>query len=134
MMKLHKPFPRQVLVFKCLQYQSLENTAGKGEIDCKEQFLLFPQCFLPIWEKKKKKKKSAIFIKFEFVVCKLFQFGRVKFVVWESVKPPFASNTDISNMDLSFNYANIHAISPMIYHFDIQRIFLEQKLISHGYF
>ena len=23
----------------------LENTLGKGEIACKEQFLLFPQCF-----------------------------------------------------------------------------------------
>ena len=29
----------------CLQYKSLENTGGKGEIARKEQFLLFPQCF-----------------------------------------------------------------------------------------
>ena len=30
---------------------------------------------------------SAIFIKFEIVVCKLFQFGRVQnFIVWERVK------------------------------------------------
>ena len=28
---------------------------------------------------------SAIFIKFKIVVCKLFQFGRLKFVVWERV-------------------------------------------------
>ena len=28
---------------------SLENTRGKGEIARNEQFLLFPQCFLPIW-------------------------------------------------------------------------------------
>ena len=26
-----------------------ENTVGKGEIALKEQFLLFPQCFLPVW-------------------------------------------------------------------------------------
>ena len=26
-------------------FQSVENTAGKGEIACNEQFLLFPQCF-----------------------------------------------------------------------------------------
>ena len=26
-----------------------ENTVGKGEIAHNEQFLLFPQCFLPIW-------------------------------------------------------------------------------------
>ena len=29
---------------------------------------------------------SAIFIKFEIVVCKLFGFGSLKFVVWERVK------------------------------------------------
>ena len=30
---------------------------------------------------------SASFIKFEIVVCKLFQFGKsLKFVVWERVK------------------------------------------------
>ena len=28
---------------------SFENTAGKGEIARDEQFLLFPQCFLPVW-------------------------------------------------------------------------------------
>ena len=27
--------------------KSFENTEGKGEIDGNEQFLLFPQCFLP---------------------------------------------------------------------------------------
>ena len=26
-----------------------ENTVGKGEITRNEQFLLFPQCFLPVW-------------------------------------------------------------------------------------
>ena len=28
--------------------QSFENTVGKGEIACNEQFLLSPQCFLPV--------------------------------------------------------------------------------------
>ena len=32
-----------------LQYKSFENTVEKGEIARKEQFLLFPQCFLPFW-------------------------------------------------------------------------------------
>ena len=32
---------------KSLQYKSFEYTAGKEEIACNEQFLLFPQCFLP---------------------------------------------------------------------------------------
>ena len=29
---------------------------------------------------------SAIFIKFEIVVCQLFQFGSLKFVIWKRVK------------------------------------------------
>ena len=32
----------------CLQYKAFENTAGKEEIARKEQFLVFPQCFLPV--------------------------------------------------------------------------------------
>ena len=43
-------FPKQALVFTCLQYKSFENTVGKGEIARHEQFLLFPQCFLTILE------------------------------------------------------------------------------------
>ena len=43
------PLKKQGLEFMCLQNKSLENTMGKGETDCYEQFLLFPQCFLPIW-------------------------------------------------------------------------------------
>ena len=42
-------FPKQALVFTCLQKKSFENTMGKGEIARSEQFLLFPQCFLPFW-------------------------------------------------------------------------------------
>ena len=44
-----KPLPKQALVFTCLPYKSLENTVGKGEIARNEQFLLFPQSFLPVW-------------------------------------------------------------------------------------
>ena len=39
---------KQTLVFTCLQYKSFEKTVGKGEIACNEQFLFFPQCFLPV--------------------------------------------------------------------------------------
>ena len=39
-------FPKQALVFACLQYKSFENIVGKGEIARNEQFLLLPQCFL----------------------------------------------------------------------------------------
>ena len=61
-------FPKQDLVFTCLQYKSFENTVGKGEIAINEQFLLFPLRFPPIWR---------VVIKFGIVVCKLFQFGSV---------------------------------------------------------
>ena len=42
-------FPKQALVFTCLQYKFFENTVGKGEIAHYKQFLLFSPCFLPIW-------------------------------------------------------------------------------------
>ena len=38
---------KQALVFTCLQHKSFENTVEKGESARNEQFLLFPQCFLP---------------------------------------------------------------------------------------
>ena len=47
-----------------------QNTVEKGEIAENEQFLLFQQSFPPLW-------KSPIFVKFKFIVCILFQFGRV---------------------------------------------------------
>ena len=37
------------LVFTCLQYNSFEDTVGKGEIAPYKLFLLFPQCFKPVW-------------------------------------------------------------------------------------
>ena len=63
------------------------------------------QIFLKHWEKEKLLVTSnfsishsvfylfgelpAMFIKFEIIVCKLFQFGSLKFVVWERVKNIF---------------------------------------------
>ena len=62
-----------------------EKAVGKREIASNEKFLLFQSVFYPFG------KLSAIFIKFEIVVCKLFQVGRVlKFVVWERVKGFFS--------------------------------------------
>ena len=48
--KWSKPFPKQAFVFMCLQDRSFENNVEKGEIAHNEQFLLFPQCFLPFFE------------------------------------------------------------------------------------
>ena len=56
----------------CLQNKSFENTVGKGEIARNE---CSHSVFNPFGE------PSTIFIKFEIVVCKLFQF-----VIWERVK------------------------------------------------
>ena len=41
--------PYKPWFFTCLQYKSFKNTVGKGQIARNEQFLLFPQCFLPVW-------------------------------------------------------------------------------------
>ena len=45
---IFQPFPKQALVFTCLQYKFAENTVRKGEIALNEQFLLFQQCFLSV--------------------------------------------------------------------------------------
>ena len=75
------PFPKQALVFRYLQCKSFENTAGKGEIARYEQFLLFPQCFIPLL------RTSCYF--HQIKNCRLQTLSvwtSLKFVVWESVK------------------------------------------------
>ena len=73
-------FPKQALVFTCLQSKSFENTAGKREIAHNEQFLLFPQCFLPVWR---------TFCHFHLIQnCRLQTLSiwkSLKFIVWERV-------------------------------------------------
>ena len=74
---LLQPFPKQALVFTCLQCKSFENTAGKGEIARNEQYLLFPQCFLPIWRtfchfhqiKNCRLQTLSVWNSLKFVVC-----------------------------------------------------------------
>ena len=67
--------------FTCLQFKSFENTVGKGEIARNEQFLLFPQCFLPV---------SITFCHFIRVYnCRIQTLSiwkSLKFVVLERVK------------------------------------------------
>ena len=73
--KFIKPFPKQALG---LQYKSFENTVGKGEIARNKQFLLvtsnfsFSHSVFYLFEE-----LSAIFVKFEIVICKPFQFEKV---------------------------------------------------------
>ena len=42
------PFPNKPCILRAA-VKSFENTVGKGEIARNEQFLLFPQSFLPVW-------------------------------------------------------------------------------------
>ena len=60
-------FPKQVLIFTCLQFKSFENTVGKGEI-ARNDFSFSHSVFYLFGE------LSAISIKLEIVICKLFQF------------------------------------------------------------
>ena len=53
-------FPNKPWFLRVFSTSLFENTVGKGEIACHEQFLLFPQCFLPICHFHQ---FSAIFIK-----------------------------------------------------------------------
>ena len=55
----------------CLQFKSFENTM-KEEVAHNKQFLLFQRIFYPHLGE-----FSAIFIKVEIVVCKLFQYRTI---------------------------------------------------------
>ena len=69
----------------CLQYKYFENIVGKGEIARDEQFLLFPQCFLPIL------RTFCHFLKFGN--CRLTILSVEKFfVLWETFKVPVLLN------------------------------------------
>ena len=47
-LKVFNPFPNKPWFLRVCS-TSLLKTMGKGEIARYEQFLLFPQCFLPVW-------------------------------------------------------------------------------------
>ena len=68
----NSPFPKQALVFTCLQYKSFKNIVGNGEIaNVTSNFSFSHTVFYWFGE------LSAIFIQFEIVVCKLFEIGWV---------------------------------------------------------
>ena len=95
---LFKPFPKQALVFTCLQYKSFENTVGKGEIARNEQFLLFPQCFLPFWG------TVCHFHQIEnWRLQTLLVWKGLKLVVWERVKQRISIWTSPVKLKLSLN-------------------------------
>ena len=69
------------LVFTCLQYQSFENTVGKGEMSRNEQFLLFPLCFPPFL-----RTFSCLHQIRNCQLQTLSDWKSLKFDVWERVK------------------------------------------------
>ena len=73
-----KTFPKQALVFTCLQYKYFENTVGRGEIARYEQFLLFPQRFLLVW-------RTFCYFNQALNCClrTLSVWKSLEFVVWE---------------------------------------------------
>ena len=89
----------------CLQYKPFENIVGKGEIARNEQFLLFPQCFLPVWRtfchihqiwncrlRTLSVWKSLKFVFWERVTCIFFPFRirekemKLFYRTWKSLK------------------------------------------------
>ena len=71
-MSKFNPFPNKPWFLHVCSASLLKTLWENGEIARNEQFLLFPHSvFFPFGE------RSAIFIKFEIVVCKLFQFGKL---------------------------------------------------------
>ena len=68
--------------FYLFAVQVFVNTVEKGEIAPKEQFLLFPLDFLVFYPFRE---LSAVFVKVEIIIFKLFQFGSLRAVLWEMV-------------------------------------------------
>ena len=69
-------FPSQTF-FACLQFQSFENTEGKGEIACDKQFLLFPvfstllDNFLPFSPNSKLSSANSFSSGMSYILCHL---------------------------------------------------------------
>ena len=99
-MEMHERFPKQALVYTCLQYKSFGNTAGKGEMAHKEQFLLLPQYFRPIW------RNFCHFYQIQNCHLQTLSIWKsLKLVVWERVKPAFTrpQNKFISKTNLQIS-------------------------------
>ena len=81
------PFPKQALVFTCLQYKFLKTLWEKKKLLVTSNFFFSRGVFYPFRE------LSVIFIKFKIVVCKLFQFGRGQNLSFEKGLNIFSSQT-----------------------------------------
>ena len=95
------------MILTCLQYKSFENTVGKGEIACNEQFLLFLPCFLPDW-------RTLWHFHWIWNCClqTLSVWKSLKFVVWERFislqnKKVLALTTGKALADNKFNFTKM---------------------------
>ena len=100
-----QPFPKQALVFTCLQYNSFENIVGKREIARNKQFLLFPQCVLPV---------SITFLYFHQIWnCRLQTLWvrkSLKIVVWERVNSKDQLESESNNYKRYYNCKSQHVV------------------------
>ena len=65
------PFPNKPLFLPICTRSLLKILWEKEKLLATSNFFFFQRCFIPFW------RTFCYFIKFEIVVCKLFQFGRV---------------------------------------------------------
>ena len=96
------PFPHNDIFWRPWETSLLKTLWGKGEIARNEQFLLFPQCFLPVWK---------IFFHFRQIWnCRLQTLSvwkSLKFVVWWWVKELKSSIVWLRAMKATSNEYNI---------------------------
>ena len=76
---LLNPFPNKPWFSRVCSRSLLKTLQEKEELVVTSNFSFSHSVFYPF------QKLSAIFIKSEIAVCKVFQFGSLKFIVWERV-------------------------------------------------
>ena len=87
------PFPNKPWFLRVCNTSVFENSVGKGEIARNEQFLLFPQSFLPFWR---------TFCHFHQIqnchLQTLSVWKGLKFVIWERVRIPFTIVSPVARL------------------------------------
>ena len=85
-------FPNKPLFLRVCNIRLLKTLWEKEKLLVMSNFSCSRSVFYPF------RKLSAIFIKVEIVVCKLFQFGSLKFYIWGRVNLRSFSVLDFSNV------------------------------------
>ena len=79
------PFPNKPCFLRVCSTHLLKTPWEKEKLLVTSNFSFSHSVFYLVGE------LSAIFVKLKIVVCTLFQFGSLKFVIWERVKTNFQS-------------------------------------------